>query len=105
MNLPLSKLLKSKDQDPTCKPKLEHKVSETTNYTSLTNLSESLPQQLKNTYTHLITRDYSQDILTHLITTAQGQKGLLANHSITPSLRSKMVDWMIEVLSSYKMTE
>jgi len=30
---------------------------------------------------------------------------MLAQHSITSSLRSKMVDWMIEVLSSYKMTE
>ena len=30
---------------------------------------------------------------------------MLNNHSISASLRSKMVDWMIEVLSSYKMSE
>jgi hypothetical protein len=30
---------------------------------------------------------------------------MLLRHEISSSLRSKMVDWMIEVLSSYKMTE
>ncbi len=30
---------------------------------------------------------------------------MLASHGISATLRSKMVDWMIEVLSSYKMTE
>lgn len=29
----------------------------------------------------------------------------LSYHSVTPTLRAKMVDWMIEVLSSYKMSE
>jgi hypothetical protein len=30
---------------------------------------------------------------------------MLLHHEITSSLRSKMIDWMIEVLSSYKMSE
>jgi hypothetical protein len=30
---------------------------------------------------------------------------VLGTHGITANLRSKMVDWMIEVLSSYKMSE
>jgi hypothetical protein len=30
---------------------------------------------------------------------------MLLKHEISSSLRSKMVDWMIEVLSSYKMSE
>lgn len=30
---------------------------------------------------------------------------MLADHEITSALRAKMIDWMIEVLSSYKMTE
>lgn len=29
----------------------------------------------------------------------------LAKHNIPVNLRAKMVDWMIEVLSSYKCTE
>ena len=29
----------------------------------------------------------------------------LAHHSISKSLRAKMIDWMVEVLSSYKMSE
>ena len=32
-------------------------------------------------------------------------EAFLGKHAITPHLRSKMVDWMIEVLSSYKMSE
>lgn len=36
---------------------------------------------------------------------SKNQKELLNAHAISASLRSKMVDWMIEVLSSYKMSE
>ena len=64
-----------------------------------------MPELLKRTYTQLITVDYSTDILSHLCVRAEDQKGLLASHGISASLRSKMVDWMIEVLSSYKMSE
>ena len=53
----------------------------------------------------MITHDYSTDILSHLCLRAEDQKGLLAPHGISATLRSKMVDWMIEVLSSYKMSE
>ena len=53
----------------------------------------------------MIAQDYSEDILTHISSSAPAQRDLLANHGISASLRSKMVDWMIEVLSSYKMTE
>jgi hypothetical protein len=53
----------------------------------------------------LIADDYSSEILDHLICQSKSLKGYLSNHGITSALRSKMVDWMIEVLSSYKMTE
>jgi hypothetical protein len=92
---------------PICKLKLEHKISETTNFTSVSSLTSkvSLGEQLKKTYTSLIRKDYSSDILSHLCESAEGQAGLLLRHGISSSLRSKMVDWMIEVLSSYKMSE
>ena len=53
----------------------------------------------------MIAKDYSEEILNHISSSAPIQKDMLNNHSITSSLRSKMVDWMIEVLSSYKMSE
>lgn len=37
-----------------------------------------------------------------IIMTQIAKQKFLKNHSITPMLRSKMVDWMIEVLTSYK---
>lgn len=36
---------------------------------------------------------------------SERQDGVLSRHDITSGLRSKMVDWMIEVLSSYRMSE
>jgi len=88
---------------PICKLKLEHKITESTVNSIVS--GETIPQQLKKTYTQLVAFDYSSDILSHLCLSAEDQKGMLAAHGITATLRSKMVDWMIEVLSSYKMTE
>ncbi|CAM5999187.1 unnamed protein product [Sphagnum balticum] len=53
----------------------------------------------------MVVQDYSKDILGRLCEQAADCKGFLSEHAITAGLRSKMVDWMIEVLSSYKMTE
>ena len=53
----------------------------------------------------MIRKEYSTDILNHLCASSPNQTNILANHGIGSSLRSKMVDWMIEVLSSYKMSE
>jgi hypothetical protein len=103
-NIPLGKLHKPRDMDPLCKPRLEHKLTESTSLSSQL-VQEALPEQLKKTYSLLVRKDYSADILSHLCATAQPQRDMLAAHSISASLRSKMVDWMIEVLSSYKMAE
>jgi hypothetical protein len=53
----------------------------------------------------MVVKDYSIDILTHFCQSANITRGMLDRHDISSGLRSKMVDWMIEVLSSYKMTE
>lgn len=53
----------------------------------------------------MIRKEYSTDILNHLCTSSPNHNNILANHAIGSTLRSKMVDWMIEVLSSYKMSE
>lgn len=90
---------------------MEHKISEITNNTDngliLPKLihKETLSEHLKKTYSQQVKKDYSDDILSHLCCSSVNSPGFLENHSISASLRSKMVDWMIEVLSSYKMTE
>ena len=64
-----------------------------------------LDRHLKKEYTWLLKKDYSDDILTHMLSKDAPLQDVLATHQITPHLRAKMVDWMIEVLSSYKMSE
>jgi hypothetical protein len=66
-----------------------------------------IPEQLKKTYTQLVMDDYLDDISSYMCeSTVHCQcEQMLLRHEISSSLRSKMVDWMIEVLSSYKMTE
>lgn len=81
------------------KPHLKHQQSH-----PQPTMPQDFPLQLKQTYSAMIARDYSEDILTHISNCAPSQKDMLNNHSISASLRSKMVDWMIEVLSSYKMS-
>ncbi len=65
---------------------------------------DNYPEQLKKTYSQLVAKDYSLDIMSHLCLQSKSTLGFLSTHAITPTLRSKMLDWMIEVLSSYKMT-
>lgn len=55
--------------------------------------------------TEVIAGPYSEDVLTTLRCRMDTPKGFLVNHDISSGLRAKMVDWMIEVLSSYKMSE
>lgn len=81
--------------------KLIHKASQSTHASQATTLQ---PPPLKAQYSLLVQEDYSEDILGRLCQAAAARPGILSRHTITASLRSKMVDWMIEVLSSYKMS-
>ena len=65
--------------------------------------------QLKRLYSQQVCKDYTIPIVEHLMErTIKNEryqmKSFLEIHGITGNLRSKMVDWMIEVLSSYKMS-
>ncbi|KAL4469497.1 hypothetical protein ABPG74_004750 [Tetrahymena malaccensis] len=55
----------------------------------------------------IINENYSFDILNHIIQREPMTvpKNCLQNHDISYQLRAKMVDWMIEVMKSYKCTE
>ena len=48
-----------------------------------------------------LSKTYSDDIL-YYFKKQTYPKNFLKNHVIPSELRAKMVDWMIEVLSSYK---
>lgn len=67
--------------------------------------SELVGLNLKKAYSWLVKRDYSADILSTLMERSSDVSDALKSHLITSQLRAKMVDWMIEVLSSYKMSE
>ncbi|KAL4488076.1 hypothetical protein ABPG72_009414 [Tetrahymena utriculariae] len=55
----------------------------------------------------VINENYSFDILNHIIQREPMTvpKNCLQNHEISYQLRAKMVDWMIEVMKSYKCSE
>ena len=49
--------------------------------------------------------DYENDILDNLFSEEKCNEDFLHSHTITERMRSRMVDWMIEVLSNYKCSE
>jgi len=70
--MPLAKINRAKDlalKIPLCQPKLEHRISESTTSSTTPNTintllrRDSMPEQLKKTYTQMIVKDYSSDII------------------------------------------
>lgn len=57
--------------------------------------SSSIELNLKNTYSWLVKKDYSEAILSALVSKNHDLSEALKNHHITQQLRAKMVDWMI----------
>lgn len=57
-----------------------------------------------NFETYHVCDDYAEDIISYLKErdVSLKMRNCLERHSISANLRSKMVDWMIEVLCSYK---
>jgi hypothetical protein len=49
----------------------------------------------------MIRDDYANSIIDSLLTDEEINENFLFNHKITERMRSRMVDWMIEVLSNY----
>lgn len=97
LNKPFPKLKK--------KSQLGYNQSDKTTLYSETNQSDDWVEETKNTFTQIIKEYYSDDILKFMVNEDQKNSEFLLRHSITSHLRAKMIDWMIEVLSSYKMSE
>ena len=66
------------------------------------NFSSSEYRQLLDTYTML---EYGDSILNDLLEKEETISSPLEKHEITPRMRMKMVDWMIEVFSNVKTSE
>lgn len=50
---------------------------------------------IKKSYSKQVAIGYSQSIMKHLCDQSTDSTNFLNQHPITPTLRSKMVDWMI----------
>ena len=66
------------------------------------NFSSNEYRQLLDTYTML---EYGDSILNDLLEKEETISSPLEKHEITPRMRMKMVDWMIEVFSNVKTSE
>ena len=62
-------------------------------------------EEYRNLVTQLLKRDYSNVIIKNLIKEEDALEDCLINHKITERMRTRMVDWMIEVLTNYKCDE
>ena len=79
-----------------CKPlQLLKKVSDQPTNCSSEPDTDSFGDDLKKVYSEQIAHDYSYDILGYLKHTDPRLDNFLECHSISKSLRAKMVDWMI----------
>lgn len=74
----------------------------------LTNISlkNKLPSKFHNRIiTQGVNEEYSDDIIDTLLKEENTNEKFLTKHTITNRMRSRMVDWMIEVLSNYRCSE
>jgi hypothetical protein len=62
-------------------------------------------EEYRNLVTQLLKKDYSNVIIKNLIKDEESLEDCLINHKISERMRTRMVDWMIEVLTNYKCDE
>ncbi|CAD8127463.1 unnamed protein product [Paramecium sonneborni] len=85
-----------------CKPESKLK---TQTVPSPQKLSPMKPKQVETQSNELckLINNYSEPILEYYLDlNNQTPKNCLSNHTVSANLRAKMVDWMVEVLTSYK---
>ena len=61
--------------------------------------------EYRSMFSKYVRDDYSNSILKSLLEDEQVNENYLNNHKITERMRTRMVDWMIEVLSNYHCDE
>ncbi len=71
--------------------------------TNITLAKTEIPtDQYRHFFSKLVKEDYSSSILNSLLVDEIYQENFLSTHKITERMRSRMVDWMIEVLTNYR---
>jgi len=67
-------------------------------------LKETQKEEFRYKETTRLMKFYANDLIRELLEKEQKYwaKDFLANHTIPPNIRAKMIDWMVEVLCSYK---
>ena len=61
--------------------------------------------EYRSMFSKYVRDDYSNSIIKSLLEDEQINENYLENHKITERMRTRMVDWMIEVLSNYHCDE
>lgn len=61
--------------------------------------------EYREMFTKYVRDDYSSSIISSLLNDEQLNENFLVHHKITERMRTRMVDWMIEVLSNYHCDE
>lgn len=89
-------------------PQIKNDSENLRNY--LTNISlqktHSFPNdEYRSIFTNIVRQDYSSSIIASLLNDEQQTLNFLSKHKITEKMRTRMVDWMIEVLSNYHCEE
>ena len=69
------------------------------------NKSKIETDEYRSMFSKYIRDDYSNSIIKSLLEDEQINENYLNNHKITERMRTRMVDWMIEVLSNYHCDE
>ena len=94
--------------------KNENKINKKLSSLNLENLLININVNSKNKietdeyramYSKYVRDDYSNSIIKSLLEDEQINENYLDNHKITERMRTRMVDWMIEVLSNYHCDE
>ena len=131
-SIPKQKLIKMKSMDKVNNPshsrhssafnvdkniknnKNENKISQKLSSLNLENLLININFNNKNKietdeyramFSKYVRDDYSNSIIKSLLEDEQINENYLNNHKITERMRTRMVDWMIEVLSNYHCDE
>lgn len=81
----------------------------TANYENLKTNKESHPRFTTEEYRRVLSTflkfEYGKEIFEELFSTEEVNSNFLDRHEITERMRTRMIDWMIEVLSNYKCEE
>ena len=72
---------------------------------SLSQKNKFEKEEYKRLLSKLVRIDYSESILKSLFDEEKINESFLSYHKITDKMRTRMIDWMIEVLSNYKCDE